>query len=167
MDEHTLARVTEILATDPDFYVPVRRLWLMLREEGLAPDLGLETFHAHLAADDRFEFIEGVDHAEGLAEDPEFAAEMERGMEALGFSGPRVKLVGRDMTAEDVFAGLSRSLEQLSDALRGAWETRPDGDAETEGMLLDALTMAEELEREIQEIIDEQGKQPPQEDETS
>jgi len=166
MDEPALARAIEILETDPDFYVPVKKLWLMLQGEGLALGLEPEEFYAQLAADDRFEFIEGVNHTEGLEDDPEFAAEMEQEMEALGFfSGPQVKLVSREMTAEDVFAGLSRSLAQLNEALRGAWETRPEGDAEAEAMLLDALAMAEQLGREVQEIVEERSDQPPQEGE--
>ena len=163
MDEATLSRVIQILETDPDFFVPVKKLWLMLQGEGLALDLDLETFHAQLAADERFEFIEGVDHAEGFEDDPELAAEMEREMEALGFfSGPRVKLVAREMTAEDVFAGLSRSLAQLNAALRGAWESRPEGDEEAEEMLLDALALAEQLEQDVREMME--GEDPLQEE---
>ncbi len=166
MDERAEQRVIEVLETDPDFYVPVKKLWLMLQREGLALDLDLESFHAQLEADDRFEFIEGVDHTEGFEDDPELAAEMEQDMEALGFfSGPRVKLASREMTAEDVFAGLYRSLAQLNAALQGAWETRPKGDAEAEEMLLDALALAEQLERDIREMIEEQEGQDAQEDE--
>jgi di/tripeptidase len=166
VDEATLTRVIEILETDPDFYVPVKKLWLMVQGEGLALDLDLETFHARLAADDRFEFIEGVDHAEDFEDDPEFAAEMEREMEALGFfSGPRVKLASREMTAEDVFAGMARSLAQLNAALRGAWESRPEGDPEAEAMLQDVLDLARQLEQEVQGMIEEQGEQPSPEDE--
>jgi len=166
MDEPTLTRVIEILETDPDFYVPVKKLWLMVQGEGLSLDLDLDTFHAQLEADGRFEFIEGVDHTEGFEDDPELAAEMEQEMEALGFfSGPRVKLVAREMTAEDVLAGLTRSLAQLTEALQGAWETRPEGDVEAEEMLLDALAIAEQLEREVQEIVEEHEEPPPQEEE--
>jgi len=162
MDERTMERVVEILETDPDFYVPVKKLWLTLQGEGLALDLDLEAFQAQLERDDQFEFIKGIDHAEGFEDDPEFEAEME----AMGFfSGPRVKLASREMTAEDVFAGLTRSLHQLNKALRDAWETRPEGDPEAEEMLLEALSLAEQLEREVQEMIesDEEGRSPQEE----
>ena len=164
MDEKAMERVVEILETDPDFYVPVKKLWLMLQGEGLILDLDLDAFQAQLEADDRFEFIEGVDHTEGFEDDPEFEAEME----ALGFfSGPRVKLVSREMTAEDVFAGLTRSLRQLNEALRGAWETRPEDDPEAEAMLLETLGLAEQLEREILEIIESglEGESPQEPEE--
>jgi len=161
MDERAMARVVEVLETDPDFYVPVKKLWLMLQGEGLILDLDLDAFQAQLEADDRFEFIEGVDHAEGFEDDSEFEAEME----ALGFfSGPRVKLVAREMTAEDVFAGLTRSLRQLNEALRGAWETRPEDDPEAEEMLLETLALAEQLEREIYEIIESSPEEEPSEE---
>jgi hypothetical protein len=168
MDKSTLARVVEILETDPDFYVAVKKMWLTLQEEGLARDLDLGTFHGQLEADGRFEFMEGVERPEDFEDDPAFAAEMQREMESLGlFSGPRVKLATREMTAEDVFAGLSRSLEQLNAALRGAWEVRPEENAEAEDLLRDALAMSEQLEREVQEMIEKHGQQPINEGEVT
>ncbi len=154
--ERIIARVIEILETDPEFFVPVKKLWLMLQGEGLALDVELDDFHRMLREDDRFEFTPGVVHKarfEDVADHPE---EMEQEMEALGFySGPRVKLVSREMTAEDVFAGMVRSLEQMNKALQGAWDTRPRDDQELEDQLLDMLATGQKLEREIKELIDQ------------
>ena len=159
MDNRTITRAIEILETDPDFYVPVKKLWLMCQGEGLGLDLESDDFHRMLVDDERFEFTPGVDHTEGFEDDPEFAAEMEREMEALGFySGLRVKLVSREMIAEDVFAAMARSLTRMNEALQGAWETRPEGDQETEDQLLDILAAGQKLEREIQELIEQQEK---------
>ncbi len=153
MDSQTERRLVEILETDPDFYVPIKKLWLMLQAEGLALDLELEAFRAQLEADDRFE-IEDFD--DSLPGDPEVVAEIERDLEAMGFfGGPRVKLASREMTAEDIFAGLLRSLERMNEALRGAWETRPEGDREAEEQLLDALALGHEMEEEIRQMIEE------------
>lgn len=89
MDKPTEQRVIEILETDPEFYVPVKKLWLMLQAEGLALDLELEEFQAQLEADDRFEIEEFDDSLPG---EPEEVAEIERSLESLGFfGGPRVK----------------------------------------------------------------------------
>ena len=153
MDKPTEQRVIEILETDPDFYVPIKKLWLMLQGEGLALDLELDEFRAQLEADDRFE-IEDFD--DSLPGEPEEVAEIEQELEALGFfGGPRVKLASREMTAEDIMAGLLRSLQRMNEALRGAWETRPEGDWETEEELLDALAIGQEMEEEIRQIIEE------------
>jgi hypothetical protein len=161
MDERALARVIEVLETDPDFYTLVKELWEMLREEELALDLDLETFQAQLASDERFEFMDGLDPTAGVEGGPRVAAEVPQRMQAMDlFGGPRVKLRDREMTAEDVFAGLTRSLRQLNEALRGAWESCPAGDAEAVGMLRDALTMAEQLEREVQGMVEEREDRP-------
>lgn len=153
MDKATEQRMIEILETDPDFYIPIKKLWLMLQAEGLALDLELEEFRAQLEADDRFE-IEDFD--DSLPGDPEVVAEIERDLEAMGFfGGPRVKLASREMTAEDIIAGLLRSLERMNEALRGAWETRPEGDRETEEQLLDALALGREMEEEVRQIVEE------------
>ena len=165
MDDRIITRTIEILEIEPDFFVPVKKLWLMLQGEGLAPDIELEDLNRALADDVRFEFTPGVDHKEGLEDDPELAEEMEREMEALGFySGPRVKLVSREMTAEDVFAAMARSLTRMNEALQGAWEARPKGDQETEDQLLDILAAGQKLDREIQGLIEQQQKQSGQED---
>ena len=154
MDERSINRIVTILESDPDFFVPVKKLWLILQGEGLALDAELSDFHSWLEADDRFEFIGGVDHTEGLEDDPATAAEMEREMEALGFySGARVKLASREMTSTDIFAGLSRSLSQMNEALRSAWEARPEGDRETEDQMIEILALGQKLEREIHELI--------------
>jgi hypothetical protein len=89
---------------------------------------------------------------------------MEREMEALGFySGPRVKLASREMTAEDVFAAMARSLTRMNEALQGAWEARPEGDREIEDQLLDILAAGQKLDREIQGLIEQQQEQSVQE----
>jgi hypothetical protein len=166
MDNHVIARVIEILETDPDFFVPVKKLWLMLQGERLALDIELDDFHLTLVADERFEFTPGADYSDEFEEDPEYAEDMEREMEALGFySGPRVKLASREMAAEDVFAAMARSLTRMNEALQGAWETRPEGDQEIEDQLLDILAAGQKLEREIQGLIDQQTEHPVPEDE--
>jgi len=155
MNDHIITQVIEILETAPDFYVPVRKLWLMCQGKGMGLDLELDDFHHVLMDDERFEFTPGVDHTEGLEDDPELAAEMEQEMETLGFySGPRVKLVSREMTAEDIFAAMSRSLTRMNEALQGAWETRPEGDQETEDQLLAVLAAGQKLEQEIGELVE-------------
>lgn len=165
MDNHVMTRIIEILETDPGFFVPVKKLWLMLQGEGLALDIALEDFHSMLVADERFEFTPGTDYTEEYEEDPEVAKDMEREMEALGFySGPRVKLASREMAAEDVFAAMTRSLTRMNEALQGAWETRPEGDQEIEDQLLDILAAGQKLEREIRDLIDQQTERPVQED---
>ncbi|MDY6876256.1 MAG: hypothetical protein SWK90_08665 [Chloroflexota bacterium] len=160
MSDRIITRVIEILETDPNFYVPVKKLWLTCQGERLGLNLELDDFHQILIDDERFEFTPGMEHQAEFENDPEFAKEMEREMEALGFySGPRVKLTSREMTAEDVFAAMSRSLTRMNQALQGAWETRPEDDQETEDQLLDILAAGQKLERQVREIIDQERGQ--------
>jgi hypothetical protein len=156
MDNFAMSHVIEVLETDPDFYVPVKKLWLTLLGKGMVLDVELEEFHRMLLTDTRFEFTPGVDHKEEFEGDPALAEEMEQELESLGFySGPRVKLVSREMSQEDVFAALARSLTRMNEALQGAWETHPEGNQEIEDQLLDILAIGQKLEREIQELIDD------------
>ena len=161
MNPYTEQRIIEITRTDPDFYVPVKKLWLMLQGEGLAIDMEMEDLYQMLANDERFEFTEGMDHTLGFEDDPEFKNEIARAMEAQGFyGGPRVKLVSREMTAEDVFTAMTRSVARLNEALQGAWDARPEKDTELDNQLLDILAAGQKLAREIQQLVEDQARPP-------
>jgi hypothetical protein len=158
MEDRTMARIVEILETDPDFFVPVKKLWIMLQEEGLAQSIDLEKFHHLLEADDRLEFTSSIDSAAELSDNPVFAFGTEQEIETLEFySGPKVKLISRTLTAGDIFAGMSQSLTQMNQALQNAWEARPENDQATEDQLLEILAAGQKLQREIQELVDRQS----------
>jgi hypothetical protein len=151
MDSQIQARMIEILENDPDFYIPIKKLWAILQPEGL--DLSQEEFQRLIQEDERFEVAPGADPEEGG--EPELTEEME----SLGFySGPRVKLASREMTAQDIFEGMTRSLAHMNQALQSAWEARPIEDQETENQLLEILAAGQRLEHEIQNLVDQQDQ---------
>ena len=153
MEPHALNHIIKILETAPDFFVPVKKLWLTLKGKGLVQDIELEDFYRILLEDERFEFIQDVEPVEGFEGDAQLAQEME----ALGFyTGPRVKLISRKMTAQDVFNAMGRSLKQMNESLQGAWDTRPEGDQELDDQLLDILAAGQKLEREIHELTEQE-----------
>jgi hypothetical protein len=119
---------------------------MILQPEGL--DLGQEDFQRLVQKDARFEVAPGVDPEE------RGESELTEEMESLGFySGPRVKLASREMTAQDIFAGMTRSLERMNQALQSAWEARPVEDQETEDQLLEILAAGQQLEHEIRNLV--------------
>jgi len=139
----------EALASSEDILVPVKKLWLDMQSQGIGAGLSVEAFTAMLEADDRFELFEGVDHGDGDEEERAY-------METLGFySGPRVKLASRELTAEYVARMLQQSTQNLVEALEGAWETRPPDDEEAEQQLLEVLTMAQRLKHEVDKALEE------------
>jgi hypothetical protein len=151
MDSKILTRMTDLLQTDPDFFVPVKKLWLMLQAEGL--ELNLEEFQQLLQEDERFEMTPGENRREGFEADPKLIKEMEN---LDIYTGPKVKLASREMTAEDIFTGMTRSLNRMNQALQNAWEARPPEDQETEDQLLEILATGQRLEREIQRLVNQQ-----------
>ena len=154
INKHINAQLIKILETDPDVFVPIKKLWKTLQADEL--ELSLEEVQQMLQEDEHFEIAHGVDHSARLEADSELAKAMEQEMEGLGFySGPRVKLASREMTAEDIFVGMTRSLKRMNQTLQSAWETRPPEDQETEDQLLEILAAGQRLEREIQILIDQ------------
>ena len=169
MDNRAFTRAIEILETDDEFFVPLKKLWLILQNEGLVDD-DLKGFQNTLQADERFEFTSGVNHRERLdgVGGQEYADEMEQEMETLGFyGGPRVKLVSRDLSPEDVFSAMARNLIRMNKALQSAWEMRPGDDTELEDQLLDILAAGQKLEREISTLIEQQKQDSQAEDPTA
>lgn len=146
-----------LLAADEDVIVPVRKLWLRLQRESSLPVPPFEEFVRLLRADKRFEFVlEGQDeHREKLYEGhtPAQIAAEERIMEELGFfRGPRVKLVRINLTRDLLRLILVRHLENLTDALRGAWELRPRGDVPEEQLAElweKAMSLKEAIDRQL------------------
>lgn len=146
-------RVAQILATDPDIFVPVKRLYNDLFREGLLAWTPWETFVQLLEADERFEFVEGPEE-EFMAE--EDVAELE----TLGFyGGVRVKLVTRDVSQAEVMGALLRNLQRMNLALEEAWKHRPPNDLEAEAQLTQMLLLGDMMERQVKELLEESSEE--------
>lgn len=148
MDEKTLSRAIEILEAAPEIYLPLERLWLALRSEGLAADLDREALQRALEADARFEFSV-----------PPVLAEEGGG---LAGAGPHVKLASRQVTTDAVLDILEHNANTLHEVLLRAWQNRPAGDDRAEAMLVEAMAKAEKLRSEIRDVI--RIRRPPPEE---
>lgn len=156
MNEAILDHVTDVLENDPDFYVPVKKLWRGLLAQGLtdSPASDYDAFLAWLQEDERFEVEPSVEEA--LGEPPPWEPEEEPEMEVLGFYlGPRVKLASRDMSIADLADILDHKTRDMMDALERAWEVRPEDDQQAEDLLIEALAAAQRLRRETLDALDE------------
>ena len=59
---------------------------------------------------------------------------------------------GRMPTKEEIFQKIIESQERMAQALKGAWETKPD-DAETRKQLLEVGERSAKLKKEIQKML--------------
>ncbi len=64
---------------------------------------------------------------------------------------------GRMPTKEEIFQKIMESQERMAQALKGAWETKPD-DPETKKQLLEVGERSAKLKKEIQKMF---GKDKP------
>lgn len=148
--------MVDLLATDDEFLVAVKKLWIIAQDKWLEIDLSLEEFHRLLEEDGRFEFEEGIDFGEGF-DDPEAEREI---MESLGyFSGPRVRLVGREITLDMIAAAIKCSTDRMMAALESAWTVRDPHDEEAETSLLDILAQGQRLQQGLDGIFDDLSHQ--------
>jgi len=147
--------VADFLTTDDEFFVPVKKLWLIAQGNRLATDLSLEEFHRLLEEDERFAFDEGIDFGEGFY-DPEAEREI---MESLGyFSGPQVRLVAREITLDMIATAIKRSTDRMMAALESAWEARDPEDEEVQTRLLDLLAQGQRLQRGTDVMFDDSSE---------
>ncbi len=145
--------VCTYLEQDEDIVVPIKKMWNEWRATHPQPEL--EQFTALILADERIEEMEGIDHTEGLEFDsPEELAEYEQEMEEVGFySGPRVKLLAREITLEHIAGMIKKHNDRMEWALRQAHAAMPDDvDEPEEGQLIDLLAQVEQLRQHLREI---------------
>ena len=107
MSSEMLDWVYKCLLDDEDVIVPLKQLWS--RRYGLAGEPSFQRFARAVLGDSRFEEVYSLEY------DPQ--------LEALGyFTGPRVKLRSRDLTARCVFRILRRHNERIVQVLLRAME---------------------------------------------
>jgi hypothetical protein len=144
-------RVAQILAVDREVFVPLERLYQILKNEGVMGHINIDMFEWLLTSDDRFEFIENLEDEifEGLI-DPEVDAELE----GLGFFAkrPLVKLGIRQATVVDMMDSLLRQLKRMNESLENAWRSQ-DNDPEAREGLLHVLMMGDMLERQVRQLL--------------
>lgn len=146
MTTGTVDWIADFLATGDEFFVPVKKLWLIAQGNRLATDLPLEEFRCLLEEDGRFAFDEGIDFG-----DPESEW---GGIESLGyFSGPQVRLEAREITLDMIAMAIKRSTDRLMAVLESAWEARDPGDGDVETRLLDLLAQGQRLRRGMEETF--------------
>jgi hypothetical protein len=143
MDEVALARLIQLLESEPEPFVLLERLWQSLRQEGLLAEAEPDQFLRDLASDERFELLPASPSPAQADGEP-----------VSRFGASRLRLVSRPVTADDVALGLARNVDLLNQALLKAWENRPAGDAEAEQVLLEAMARTGDLVKEIQEVVE-------------
>lgn len=152
MTSEWLDWVQAYLERDDNIVVPIKKMWVEWHATHAEPELA--AFTAGILADDRFEDMGGVDHAEDMSDlGPEELEAYLRDMEALGYySGPRVKLRAREITLEHIARMIARHHTRMEDALRQAHEAMPEEiDEQTEGMLIEAQVKAAQLREQLRD----------------
>ena len=145
MDNKVLDRIVTMLETAEDFYVPVKKLWKELYQEGCVM-FSYEDFIQKLDQDERFELR---DFKKAWGDDEE--AEMEE----LGYySGPRIKLKARKITKEDIQRIALRHAKNTIDNLVKAYKVKPeDLPPEAEDELIELMRKSKELKEKIDTIF--------------
>jgi len=131
MKSEMLDWVYKCLQEDEDVIVPLKKLWA--RRYGFAGEPTFDNFTRTVLADRRFEALYSLDH------DPQ--------LETFGyFSGPRVKLRSREITAQCIFRIVQKHNERVVEVLLRALEILKENSAsDSDGDLAEAVLMLEGL----------------------
>lgn len=138
MDKKILNQAEEWLLDEKDFLVPIKKIWQEFKD-----DIDFDGFVELIRGDDRFKIYE--------AKDEPWSEEDEEEMVAHGFyNGPRVMLVSRTPTKEEIAKSLADKMQKIGENLQKAHEAKPDGmSREEEEQLLAALKKTKELRDNI------------------
>ena len=144
MKDPITARAAHLLAQSSHILVPLEDLYNTLEDEGLMAWIDPEMFDYLMATDDTFVVIEGLEALEMLT--PLLRAELQM----QGFwSGPLVMLRLWTAFPSLILEDLLTHLQEMSDALESAWQTRSPDDPFSEAELLNMLLMSDMVAREI------------------
>lgn len=149
MDKNLLDLIVPALETEPDFYIPAKKLWNVLKKGCNFEVPPFEDFINLLKKDNRF-VLENTKNVP-WDEDPEETAQMEE----LGYyAGPKVRLSNRVPTKNDVERIVLKQTQKIIDSLVKAYAMRPkDIPEEEEGQLIDAMAKAKKLKEELQKAF--------------
>ncbi len=152
-DKTLMEYVIQRLDEDEEIVVPIKKLW---NEWLIHYDyLPFDEFAAIILANEHIEEMGGVNHNQGLEwMSEEELAEHEREMEAVGFySGPRVKLISREISLEHIVKMITKHNDNMEQALQQAREViLEDVDDQQEGALIDIIFEARKLRRNLREM---------------
>ena len=131
-----------------DFYVPVKKLYKDLSDEGFALP-GYESFLEFFKKDTRFE-VQYFGTKKPNKKDQD--SDEEAGY--LGSSGEMVKLRSRKMTKEDMKQITLKHAQNVIENLVKAYEVQPDDlPAEKEDELLELMKKAKQLKEKVDEAF--------------
>jgi len=166
--KHVLDLVENILEEDEDIVVPVKKVWVKLKQDYYLDDLpSLEQFTSLLRDDDRFEFLPLKEPEPPYRMGADDLAREEKELEELGFyRGPRVKLRRIELTEQLLVSLIKRKMQEMLDALKSAWDTKSPDDGVIEDQL---IRIRDKAERHLEEIENKLGQEesPRQEAESS
>lgn len=132
----------DLLETE-EFYIPIKKIWLWLKEEYKNPP-ALAELTTWLKADKRFK-------VHWIKERDEDDIDLE---EVGFFSGPRVGLSRRQPTREDMARIIAKHADNMAKFLEKANETRPDDLSEEDKKTLDeAMKRAKAMKDKIRDIF--------------
>jgi len=134
MSKEILNKIEKILQDEKEFLLPVKKIWYQVQDE-----IELDELAEELRKDKRFKVHEGKDEPWEKDDEPR--------MESLGYYlGPRVMLVSRTPTKEEMAKSLADKMQKMADNLQKAYDSRPeDMTDEEEKQLLEAMKRAKDL----------------------
>ena len=146
-----IKKVVDILENSETLLVPVKKLWLELRQ-GSDDLVGtFDELMQILDGDGRFRiYIQAMAQNAHSCESIVSNEEME---EAGFYQGPWVALRDRIPTRRDVAEGLIKKADRTFETLKNAWEIRSQHNEVVEDQLLFALAKTQQLQNELRIIF--------------
>ena len=144
MFKKILDKIESLLESESDFLVAVKKVWHEVQDE-----IELDELIGLLKKDKRFKVYESKNEP--------WEGDNEAEMEKLGYYlGPRVMLVSRTPTKEEMAKSLADKMQKMANNLQKAYDAKPDDlEDNEEEQLLEAMKKAKELRENIDKAFGE------------
>jgi hypothetical protein len=147
--------IESIVKNNRDILVSVKEILTILKNDYLYDDLTYDELVYLIRNDERFEYFnipETIQYDEGYID--EVVSQEREKIEEMGFySGSRVKLKCVTLDMEKIVEILNRKVDLMMDVLINIWNNRPKDNSNLEDHLLDILSKAQKMQREIKSVI--------------
>lgn len=140
-----------ILSEEEDCYVPIKKLAELINQEKEHWNVDYQNLQCILNKDERFKIFDFDDKEDDFWDDEE---DLE--MQNLGYyKGARVMLLARQPSKDDIVRMLEQKTQNALDALKQAYNMRPNLSDEEEAELLAVMMKTKHLKQGILELNDD------------
>lgn len=137
----------KVLKAENDFFIPVKKVYMILKKNERFKNLTLGELSRVLEADGRFSIYSGFEDYQGLSK-----AQHSQLAKMGYYLGPKVILKEKRPDVNRYLLGVARHIDVLDQSLKNARAKNPGESPDVATLIQEALVKVEKLKEKVQEM---------------